>query len=424
MRRLLKILVVCCVLKAAPILGSGILTLQVSDVIQPIVAEYVVRGISQAETDGATAIIIRLSTPGGLDQSMREIIEKILVSKVPVISFVGPSGTRAASAGFFILLSSDLAVMAPGTHTGAAHPVSITGGRFDDIMSRKIENDAAAYLRSIVAKRSRNSQMAEKGVVESKSFTESEALTNNLIDGIAKDYDEIVSKFDGREISRFSGEKTVLKLKGKSLREFPMSLRQRVLTAVLNPNIALVLGLIGLLGLYIEFTSPGVILPGVIGGVCLFLALVAFNLLPVNFLGIALLITAIVLFVVEAKVASYGLFAALGIVSMILGSLILIDSPLPELQVHLATALGVTVPFAAITIFLMRLVLLSHRSKSVTGMEGMIGEIGLALSDIQSEGKVQIHGEIWQAESAQLIQVGEKVRVTALKGLTLTVAKV
>jgi membrane-bound serine protease (ClpP class) len=424
MKRLLKILVICCVLRTAPAFGAGILTLQVNDVIQPIIAEYVVRGISQAETEGATAIIIRLSTPGGLDQSMREIIEKILVSKVPVICFVGPSGTRAASAGFFILLSSDLAVMAPGTNTGAAHPVSITGGRFDDIMSRKIENDAAAYLRSIVAKRGRNPQMAEKGVVESKSFTESEALTNHLIDGIAKDYDEIVSKFDGKEISRFSGEKTVLKLKGESLREFPMSLRQRVLTAVLNPNIALVLGLIGLLGLYIEFTSPGVILPGVIGGVCLFLALVAFNLLPVNFLGIALLITAIVLFVVEAKVAGYGVFAALGIVSMILGSLILIDSPLPELQVHLATALGVTVPFAAITIFLMRLVLLSHRSKSVTGMEGMIGEIGLALSDIQSEGKVQIHGEIWQAESAQLIQVGEKVRVTALKGLTLTVAKV
>lgn len=424
MKRLLKTLVVCCVLGTAPIFGAGILTLQVNDVIQPIIAEYVVRGISQAEKEGATAIIIRLSTPGGLDQSMREIIEKILVSKVPVISFVGPSGARAASAGFFILLSSDLAVMAPGTNTGAAHPVSITGGRFDDIMSKKIENDAAAYLRSIVAKRSRNPQMAEKGVVESKSFTESEALTNNLIDGIAKDYEEIVSKFDGKEISRFSGEKTVLKLRGQSLREYPMSLRQRVLTAVLNPNIALVLGLIGLLGLYIEFTSPGVILPGVVGGVCLFLALVAFNLLPVNFLGIALLITAIVLFVVEAKVASYGVFAALGIVSMILGSLILIDSPLPELQVHLATALGVTLPFAVITIFLMRLVLLSHRSKSVTGMEGMIGGIGLALSDIQSEGKVQIHGEIWQAESAQLIQVGERVRVTALKGLTLTVAKV
>jgi membrane-bound serine protease (ClpP class) len=424
MKRVLRILVAGCVSSAAPIFGAGILTLQVNDVIQPIVAEYVVRGISQAETEGASAIIIRLSTPGGLDQSMREIIEKILVSKVPVISFVGPSGARAASAGFFILLSSDLAVMAPGTNTGAAHPVSITGGRFDDIMSKKIENDAAAYLRSIVAKRSRNPQVAEKGVVESKSFTEAEALSNNLIDGIAKDSDEIVSKFDGKEIARFSGEKTVLRLKGESLREYPMSLRQRVLTEVLNPNIALILGLIGLLGLYIEFTSPGAVLPGVVGGVCLFLALVAFNLLPVNFLGIALLITAIVLFIIEAKVASYGVFAALGIASMILGSLILIDSPLPELRVRLATAFGVTLPFAAITIFLMRLVLLSHRSKSVTGTEGMLGEVGFSLSDISPEGKVQVHGEIWQAKSAQPVQAGERVKVTAIEGLTLTVTKI
>jgi len=424
MRRVLRFLVACCVSGAAPVFGAGILTLQVSDVIQPIVAEYVVRGISEAETESANAIIISLSTPGGLDQSMRQIIEKILISRVPVICFVGPGGTRAASAGFFILLSSDLAIMAPGTNTGAAHPVSITGGRFDDIMSKKIENDAAAYLRSIVAKRNRNSQVAEKGVTESKSFTESEALANNLIDGIAKDYTEIISKFDGKEISRFSGEKTVLKLKGESLREYPMSLRQRVLTEVLNPNIALVLGLIGLLGLYIEFTSPGVVLPGVVGGVCLFLALVAFNLLPVNFLGIALLVTAIVLFIVEAKVASYGVFAALGIASMILGSLILIDSPLPELRVRLATAFGVTLPFAAITIFLMRLVLLSHRSKSVTGSEGMLGQSGVALSEVLSEGRVRVHGEIWQAKSTEFIQAGERVKVTAVEGLTLTVAKI
>jgi membrane-bound serine protease (ClpP class) len=424
MKPLIRILAVSYVIGVAPGLKAAILSLRVNDVIQPVVAGYVIKGISQAEREGATAVIIRLNTPGGLDQSMREIISSILTAKVPVISFVGPSGARAASAGFFILLSSDLAVMAPGTNTGAAHPVSITGGRFDEVMSKKVENDAAAYLRSIVAKRGRNSQMAERGVVESKSFTESEALANHLIDGIAKDYEEILLKFDGKEISRFNGEKVILKLKGETFRELQMTLRQKVLTEVLNPNIALVLGLIGLLGLYVEFTSPGVVLPGIIGGVCLFLALVAFNLLPVNFLGIALLATAIVLFIVEAKVASYGVLAALGIVSMILGSLILIDSPLPELRVHLATALGVTLPFAGITIFLLRLVLLSRRAKSVTGAEGMIGAVGLTLSDTFSEGKIQVHGEIWRARSSQPIPVGEKVRVTAIEGLTLIVARI
>jgi membrane-bound serine protease (ClpP class) len=408
---------------AAPA-GAAVLSLQVNDVIQPIVAEYVVAGIAQAEREHALAVIIRLNTPGGLDQSMREIIEKILTSKVPVISFVGPSGARAASAGFFILLSSDLAVMAPGTNSGAAHPVSITGGRLDDIMAKKIENDAAAYIRSIVAKRGRNAQMAERGVLESKSFTESEALATNLIDGVAKDEQEICSKFDGKEISRFAGEKIILKLKGEPLREVPMSLRQKVLTEVLNPNIALLLGLVGLVGLYIEFTSPGAILPGIVGGICLFLALVAFNLLPVNSLGVILLLTAIVLFVIEAKVASYGVLAALGLASMILGSLILIDSPLPELRVHLSTALGVALPFAAITIFLLRLVLLSHRTKSVTGGEGMMGEVGFVLSELQLEGRVQIHGEIWRARSLQPISVGEKVKVTAVEGLMLVVARV
>ena len=275
-----------------------------------------------------------------------------------------------------------------------------------------------------MAKRGRNFQLAEKGVIESKSFTEAEALNNNLIDGIAKDYDEIISKFDNRELVRFNGDKQVLKLKGQSLRAFEMSFRQRLLTEVLNPNVALVLGLIGLLGLYVEFTSPGVVLPGIIGGICLFLALVAFNLLPINLLGIVLLISAIVLFVVEAKVTSYGVFAALGVLSMVLGSLILIDSPLPEMRVHLTTALGVTLPFAAITIFLMRLVILSHKTKALTGTEGMIGEIGIALSDIELEGKVQVHGEIWQAKSIHPIQSGEKVRVMSVEGLRVIVTRV
>jgi membrane-bound serine protease (ClpP class) len=427
MKKIFNFVIVACCLFSAPGLFATVLTLEINDIIQPIVAEYVVKGISQAETEKANAVVLRLSTPGGLDQSMREIIGKILSSKVPVIAFVGPSGARAASAGFFILLSADLAVMAPGTNTGAAHPVSVTGGKIDEVMAKKIENDAAAYIRSFVTKRGRNYQMAEKGVTESKSFTEAEALSGRLIDGIAKDIDEIVAKFDGKEIRRFNGEKQVLMLKGESLREYKMSLRQRILSEVLNPNIALILGMVGLLALYIEFTTPGLILPGVLGAICLFLAMVAFNILPVNLLGVALIIAALVLFILEAKVASHGILAALGIAAMVFGSLILVDSPLPEMRVHLATAVGVTLPFAAISVFLLRLVILSRKTKSVAGMDGMIGEVGVALSDIsdrETEGKVQVHGEIWRAQSSEPVRTGEKVRVLAVEGLKITVAKV
>jgi membrane-bound serine protease (ClpP class) len=408
---------------STPPAAASVLTLELNDVIHPITAEYVVQGIAEAERERARALILRLSTPGGLDQSTREIIEKILSSKVPVIVFVGPSGTRAASAGFFILLAGDIAVMAPGTNTGAAHPVMVGGGKPDEVLAKKIENDAAAYLRSFVSKRGRNYAVAEKGVTESKSFTEMEALKEQLIDGVARDFSEIVLKFDGKEIRRFDGSSTVLKLKGEALRAVEMSLRQRLLTKVLNPNIALILGLIGLMGLYIEFTHPGLILPGVAGAICLFLALVALNILPVNVLGVALILTALVLFVLEAKVTSYGILAALGITAMIIGSLILIDSPIPELRVRLPIALGMTLPFAAITIFLMRLVIISHRKKSVTGTEGMIEEIGIALMDFQSEGAIRVHGEIWQAVTESPVAAGEKVKVLAVEGMKLRIAK-
>jgi membrane-bound serine protease (ClpP class) len=400
-----------------------ILKLEIDDVIHPITAEYVVQGIAQAEVEQSAAVILRLSTPGGLDPSMRQIIEKILSSKVPVIVFVGPSGVRAASAGFFILLAADLAVMAPGTNTGAAHPVSIGGGKPDEIMAKKIENDAAAYLRSLTAKRGRSATVAEKGVTESKSFTETEALKEGLIDGIAKGVDAILEQFDGKTVQRFDGSSIVLKLKGESVRSLEMSVRQRVLAKALNPNIALILGLVGLMGLYIEFTQPGLILPGVAGGLCLFLALVALSILPVNALGVAFVIAALVLFVMEAKITSHGLLAALGIAAMVFGSLILIDSPLPELRVRLSTAVGITLPFAVITVFLMRLVILAHRNKSMSGEEGLLTETGIALTDIAGEGKIRVHGEIWQANSETPISAGEQVKVLAVDGMKVRVSK-
>ena len=402
---------------------AGILKLDLDDVIHPITAEYVVQGIAQAEAEQSAAVILRLSTPGGLDPSMRQVIEKILSSKVPVIVFVGPSGVRAASAGFFILLAADLAVMAPGTNTGAAHPVSIGGGKPDEVMAKKIENDAAAYLRSFTAKRGRNAALAEKGVTESKSFTETEALKDGLIDGVAKDIDAIVTQFNGKTIQRFDGGSRVLKLEGENIRTLEMSPRQRVLAKALNPNIALVLGLVGLMGLYIEFTQPGLILPGVAGGLCLFLALVALSSLPGNALGVAFIIAALVLFVMEAKITSHGLLAALGIAAMVFGSLILIDSPLPELRVRLSTAVGITLPFAVITVFLMRLVILAHRNKSMSGQEGLLAETGIALTDIDGEGKIRVHGEIWQANSETPISAGEQVKVLAVDGMKVRVGK-
>ena len=419
--------IVCCLLHLlllASWVHAKVFVLDVDEVIHPVSAEYIIQGITQAESDQAQAVLIRLSTPGGLDQSMREIIEKILSSKVPVIVYVSPSGVRSASAGFYILLSADLAVMAPGTNTGAAHPVMIGGGKIDEVMNKKVENDAAAYLRSFVSKRGRNVELAEKGVIESKSFTETEALQGHLIDGIAKDQEDLVKQFDGKSIKRFDGSMHTLKLKGESFFSYPMSARQKLLTKILDPNIAVILGIIGLMGLYVEFTHPGFILPGVLGGLCLFLALVALNILPINFLGVVLIISAVVLFVLEAKVTSYGILAILGIAAMVLGSLILINAPIPEMKVRLATAIGVTLPFAGITIFLMRLVILSHRKKSVTGEEGMVGEIGLALTDILEAGQVRVHGEIWQAHSPLPIRSGEKIKVLAVSGMKLEVEKI
>jgi membrane-bound serine protease (ClpP class) len=275
----------------------------------------------------------------------------------------------------------------------------------------------------LTAKRGRNSAVAEKGVTESKSFTETEALKERLIDGIAKDVEDIVSQFDGKTIQRFDGGSVVLKLKGETIRTLEMSLRQRVLAKALNPNIALILGLVGLMGLYIEFTQPGLILPGVAGGLCLFVALVALSILPVNALGIAFIIAALVLFVLEAKITSHGLLAALGIAAMVFGSLILIDSPLPELRVRLSTAMGISLPFAIITVFLMRLVILAHRNKSVTGEEGLLGEIGVALTDIDGEGKIRVHGEIWQASSETPISADEQVKVLAVDGMKVRVGR-
>jgi membrane-bound serine protease (ClpP class) len=407
--------------KPAQAQAPVIVQINLEDVIHPVSADYVKQGLAHARDIHARAAIVRLNTPGGLVDSMRDIVEAILTSPVPVVTWVGPNGARASSAGFFILLSGDLALMAPGTNSGAAHPVTITGQKIDDVMEKKIVSDASAYIRSYASKRGRNPTLAEKGVVESQSFTAEEALKEHLIDGVANDIPSIVQQYDGKEIRRFNDETVRLELQGSTLETYNMSSRQRLLSHVLDPNIAFVLALLGLVCLYVEVTHPGMVLPGVVGAISIVLALFAFNLLPVNWTGALLILVAITLFVLEATVTSHGILALGGCVAMIAGALMLVEGPIPQLRIHLSTTLAVTIPVALITVFLVRLVILSHRRKSVTGEQGMIGETGVAVSDIRNDGKVQVHGEYWNASSAAPIAAGSKVRVINVHGLKVQV---
>lgn len=401
--------------------APAIVQINLEDIVHPISAEYIQEGLDHARQVGARAVIIRVNTPGGLSDSMREIVEDVLASPVPVIVWVGPSGARASSAGFFLLLSADVATMAPGTNTGAAHPVSITGAKIEEVMEKKIVSDAAAYLRSYTAKRGRNAQLAEQGVIESKSFTDAEALQNNLIDAVMKDIPEIIQKFDQREVRRFNDRLEKLNLAGARIEVYEMSGRQRLLSRILNPNVALVLAALGLLGLYVEITHPGLILPGVVGGISLILALFAFNLLPISLAGVLLILLAIALFVLEATVASHGILALGGIIAMVVGGLMLVEAPIPELRIHLSTTLAVAIPLAIITVFLVRLVFLSHRRKAVTGETGMIGEPGVAKTDIHREGKVLVQGILWNAFSKTNIPEGSHVRVLGVDGVRIEV---
>ncbi len=409
------------VVPAARSQSAVIVQIELDDVIHPISAEYLKQGIAHAGEVGARAVIVRINTPGGLVDSMRQIVEAILSSPVPVITFVGPNGARAASAGFFILLAGDVAVMAPGTNSGAAHPVSITGGKIEDVMEKKILNDASAYIRAYTTKRGRNAALAEKGVVDSQSFTAEEALREKLIDAVINDVPSIVQQYDGREVRRFNDQTVQLKLQGAAIEVFPMGVRQQILSRVLDPNVAFVLALLGIVCLYVEITHPGLIIPGVVGAISLVLALFAFNLLPVNWAGAVLILLAIALFVLEATVTSHGVLALGGCVAMIAGGVMLVEGPIPQLRIHFATTLAVTVPLAFITVFLVRLVFLSHRRKAVTGQEGMIGEMGVAVSDIHPEGRVMVHGEYWAAEAAAPIAAGTKVRVVNVHGLKVQV---
>ena len=403
---------------------AEILRVEIDGVIDPITSEFIGTSVDEAERAEAEFLLIRLSTPGGLGISMQEIVQTILNSKVPVVCYVTPKGAHAASAGFFILLAADVAVMAPGTNTGAAHPV-FPFGMEDKVMLEKVKNDALASLRSIVNQRERNYELAEKGVLESASFTSQEALDGGLIDLIANDEADLLVQLEGREITRFTGEKQVIQIQGQGVRAVEKTFRQKILSEIANPNFALILGVLGLLGLYLEFTHPGMIVPGVVGGICLLLALLGFSLLPISFIGVLLILLALGLFIAEVKVQGFGILGFGGIIAMVFGILLLVDSPYPQLRIGLGTALAVVIPFAAIVIFLLRLVIRSHLRKVTTGEAGLIGQIGVTRTGVGPEGgTVFVNGEIWRAVSDVTIPAGSRVRIVRAKNLDVRVEPV
>ena len=409
----------------APALArADVLKLVVHDTIHPISDEFIARALDQAKREHAEAVLIELSTPGGLVDSTRSIIEKILASPVPVIVYVAPSGARAASAGFFILESADVAAMAPGTNTGAAHPVVFGGEKMDDVMKAKMENDAAAFMRSFVSKRGRNVELAESAVRQSKSFTDQEALKEHLIDVVAASQEDLLKQLDGRTITRFDGSTTVLHLANQRVQTLDMSLKQKILDFIMDPNVAFILFAIGMLALWVEFNHPGAILPGVVGFIFVLLAIFAFNILPTRYAALILIVAAFVMFVLDAKFATHGVLTVGGIALMILGALLLVDAPIPEMRVRLLTALVVSVPLGLITVFLVGLVIKARRSKVVTGQQGLIGEIGIAQSPLQPEGKVFVHGELWDAVSSASVAPGQRVQVKRIDGLRLEVEPV
>src|ERR1700676_4647235 len=400
---------------------AEVLKIVVNDTIQPITEEYISRAIDEARRRNAQAVLIEINTPGGLLESTRQIIEKITTSAVPVILYVTPSGSRAASAGFFILESADIAAMAPGTNTGAAHPVLLNGGKVDDVMKEKMENYAAALLRSVAARRGRNVEVAESTVRQSKSFTEQEALSQHLIDYVASSEEDLFRQMENKSFKRFNGQEVTLKVSGQPITIFGMTLKERILGHLMDPNIAFIFLAIGALALYAEFNHPGAVIPGTVGVVFILIAAFALNLLPVRFAAIAMIIGAFALFAAEAKFASHGVLTTGGIVLLTLGGLFLVDAPIPEMRVHLATALAVSIPLGIITAFLMSIAVRARRNKVVTGEQGLIGEIGIAQTTLAPAGKVFVHGELWDAVSTVPVPAGERIVVRQVDGLTLRV---
>jgi membrane-bound serine protease (ClpP class) len=401
---------------------ADIPVVELQGVVHAVTAGHVVQAIERADAAGAPLLVLRLDTPGGLDTAMRQIVDKMLNCRTPVAVWVGPSGARAASAGFIITVAADVAAMAPGTNIGAAHPVSGLG-QMDEVMSKKVASDAAAYIRSKAARRGRNVEMAEKAVLESRSFTEKEALESRLVDLVVKDVPELLERLEGRTVKQFDGREVTLSLKGQKTIPVAMDWRQMILSAIARPEVLFLLLLGALAGLGTEISHPGMLFPGIVGLVCLILFLFASQIIPVNWAGVLLILLAIGLFAAEVKVASYGLLTAAGITAMILGAMMLVDSPIPELRPSPWRLLPAAAAMAAGTILLVRLVIQAQRQRATTGAEGMIGLGGTAETALDPEGWVLVQGERWRARAEEPLGPGARVRVVAVEGLRLGVRK-
>jgi membrane-bound serine protease (ClpP class) len=400
---------------------ASVLKVVINDTIQAETAERIERAIDQAAAQKAEAVLIELNTPGGVMGDMQEIMQKIIASPVPVIIYVTPSGSRAASAGFFILESADIAAMAPGTNTGAAHPVGPFGKDIPGAMGDKVLNDASAFMRSIVSKRGRNVEVAESAVRQSKSFTDGEALSQKLIDYVAPNEQELFRQISSKPVKRFNGETAALNLGGQTVVVIEPTVKEQILSFLMEPDIAFILLAIGGLALYTEFNHPGAVWPGTVGIVFILLAIFALHMLPIRFAAVVLIFASFILFALEAKFATHGVMAVGGIATLVLGGLLLVDAPIPEMRVKLVTALAVSIPLGIITVFLMTIALRARRNKVVTGIEGLVGEVGVAQTALTPAGKVFIHGEIWDAVAPAGVALGEKVVVGRVDGMRLRV---
>ena len=401
------------------IAGDEVIIMEVDGSINPGTAYYTVRGIEDAEAMGAALIIIRMDTPGGLATSMRTMVKAIMNSMVPVVVYVAPTGSGAASAGVMVTVSAHIAAMAPGTNIGAAHPVTANGGEITKTMSEKVVNDMASYGRGIAQERGRNGEWVEQAIRESVSITSDEALEKNVIDLIARDMDELLNLLDGREVTLASG-KIILKTKGLKKVYYSPGFRDKILRTISDPNIAYILMMIGLAGLFFELAHPGVIFPGVIGAISLILAFFSFQTLSVNYAGLLLIALAIILFIAEVKITSYGLLAVGGVISLTMGSIMLFEDVKVSLKLMAPTIILIAGFFIGISTLAFR----AYRGKPKGGMEGLMGEIGEVKGPIDPEGLIFVHGELWRAISEEKIEPGEKVEVVGAKGLVLDVRRV
>jgi membrane-bound serine protease (ClpP class) len=399
---------------------STVVVVRIDDTIQPISEDYLGRALDHAAAVHANAVLIELDTPGGLLTSMRNMVGRIGASPVPVIVYVAPQGARAGSAGFFLLEAADIAAMAPGTNAGAAHPV-VEGGKLDEVMKQKIENDTAAFLRSYTAQRGRNPQAAEDAVRNSKSYSAQEAKQLGLIDLIAADRAALLHQLDGRTVTRMNGDKAVLHTADATLDTVTLTMRDQVLDRLMDPNLAVLMLVLGGLLIYLEFNAPGTIVPGAIGTLLVLLSLFALNLLPVHYTALLLLLAAAVLMVLEVKFSSHGVLSVVGILCLVLGMLTLVAGPVPELRVHRLTAIAAGVGFGGITVLLVKLAVQARRNKVLTGVEALLGQTAVVVTPLTPHGQVLVHGELWQAHSRLPTPRDAQVRIVSAQGLTLTV---